>query len=194
VELKKAAGVNELRAPLGEEVLSLRAGDRVTLSGVVYTARDEAHLRMQEEGIPFDPKGAVVYHCGPVIAGERIVAAGPTTSARMDGLTGFLLDAGVRGIIGKGGMGKGVVELLRGRAVYLAFTGGCAALAASRMRLRGVFFPDLGMAEAVWAIELDRLPLVVGIDAHGNDLFGRVWDEAKAQCRAQFHNSTGTPP
>ena len=192
--MKKAAGVKELRAPLGEEVLSLRAGDRVTLSGVVYTARDEAHLRMQDEGIPFDPKGAVVYHCGPVIAGERIVAAGPTTSARMDGLTGFLLDAGVRGIIGKGGMGKGVVELLRGRAVYLAFTGGCAALAASRMRLRGVFFPDLGMAEAVWAIELDRLPLVVGIDAHGNDLFGRVWDEAKAQCRAQFHNSTGTPP
>ena len=192
--MKKAAGVKELRAPLGEEVLSLRAGDRVTLSGVVYTARDEAHLRMQEEGIPFDPKGAVVYHCGPVIAGERIVAAGPTTSARMDGLTGFLLDAGVRGIIGKGGMGKGVVELLRGRAVYLAFTGGCAALAASRMRLRGVFFPDLGMAEAVWAIELDRLPLVVGIDAHGNDLFGRVWDEAKAQCRAQFHNSSGTTP
>ena len=192
--MKKAAGVKELGTPLGEEVLSLRAGDRVTLSGVVYTARDEAHLRMQEEGIPFDPKGAVVYHCGPVIAGGRIVAAGPTTSARMDGLTGFLLDAGVRGIIGKGGMGKGVVELLRGRAVYLAFTGGCAALAASRMRLRGVYFPDLGMAEAVWAIELDRLPLVVGIDAHGNDLFGRVWDEAKAQCRAQFHYSTGTPP
>jgi len=192
--LKKAAGVKELGTPLGEEVLSLRAGDRITLSGVVYTARDEAHLRMQEEGIPFDPKGAVVYHCGPVIAGGRIVAAGPTTSARMDGLTGFLLDAGVRGIIGKGGMGKGVVELLRGRAVYLAFTGGCAALAASRMRLRGVYFPDLGMAEAVWAIELDRLPLVVGIDAHGNDLFGRVWDEAKAQCRAQFHYSTGTPP
>jgi fumarate hydratase subunit beta len=193
-EVKKVTGVKELHTPLGDEVLSLRAGDRVTLSGVVYTARDEAHLRMQEEGIPFDPEGAVVYHCGPVVAGGRIVAAGPTTSARMDSLTGFLLDAGVRGIIGKGGMGKGVVELLRGRAVYLAFTGGCAALAASRMRLRGVYFQDLGMAEAVWAIELDRLPLVVGIDARGNDLFGRVWDKAKAQCQAQFHNSTGTTP
>jgi len=78
--------------------------------------------------------------------------------------------------------------------VYLAFTGGCAALAASRMRLRGVHFPDLGMAEAVWAIELDHLPVVVGIDAHGNDLFGRVWEEAKAQCRARFHNSSGTIP
>jgi fumarate hydratase subunit beta len=180
-------GVTGLRTPLGDEILALRAGDRITLSGTVYTARDEAHLRMQEDGIPFDPRGAVVYHCGPVVAGERIVAAGPTTSARMDALTGFLLDAGVRGIIGKGGMGRNVVELLRGRAVYLAFTGGCAALAASRMRLRGVYFPDLGMAEAVWAIELDHLPLVVGIDAHGTDLFGRVWEEAKAQCQARFH-------
>ena len=184
----------DLTTPLGDGILSLRAGDRVTLSGTVYTARDEAHLRMQREGIPFDPRGAVVYHCGPVVAGGRIIAAGPTTSARMDSLTGFLLDAGVRGIIGKGGMGPEVVELLMGRAVYLAFTGGCAALAASRMQLRGVYFLDLGMAEAVWVIGLDQLPLVVGIDAHGNDLFGRVWEEAKAQCRARFHNSSGTTP
>jgi fumarate hydratase subunit beta len=62
------------------------------------------------------------------------------------------------------------------------------------MRLQGVFFPDLGMAEAVWAIGVDRLPLVVGIDAHGNDLFGRVWEEAKAQCQARFHSSPGTLP
>jgi fumarate hydratase subunit beta len=186
--------VKELTTPLGDEILSLRAGDGVTLSGTVYTARDEAHIRMHREGIPFDPRGAVVYHCGPVVAGEKIVAAGPTTSARMDALTGFLLDAGVRGIIGKGGMGKEVVELLRGRAVYFAFTGGCAALAASRMCLRGVHFPELGMAEAVWAIGVDRLPLVVGIDAHGNDLFGRVREEAKAQCQARFHISLGTSP
>jgi fumarate hydratase subunit beta len=179
--------VIQLTTPLGDEVLSLRAGDRMTLSGIVYTARDEAHLRMKEEGIPFDPRGAVIYHCGPVVAGERIIAAGPTTSARMDSLTGFLIDAGVRGIIGKGGMGREVVDLLRGRGVYLAFTGGCAALAASRMCLKGVYFPDLGMAEAVWVIEVDHLPLVVGIDVHGNDLFGRVWEEAKAQCQARFH-------
>ncbi|HMA04351.1 MAG TPA: FumA C-terminus/TtdB family hydratase beta subunit [Methanomicrobiales archaeon] len=183
-----------LTTPLGEEILSLRAGDRVTLSGTVYTARDEAHLRMQREGIPFDPRGAVVYHCGPVVAGQRIVAAGPTTSARMDDLTGFLLDAGVRGIIGKGGMGRRVADLLRGRGVYFAFTGGCAALAASRMRLQGVRFPDLGMAEAVWVIGIDRLPLVVGIDSHGNDLFERVREEAKAQCQARIHYSQGRTP
>ncbi|MDE2523880.1 MAG: fumarate hydratase C-terminal domain-containing protein, partial [Methanocorpusculum sp.] len=95
-----------LSTPLGAEVLGLRAGDRVLLSGTLYTARDEAHLRILEEGFPFDPVGAVVYHCGPVVDTERnvIVAAGPTTSARMNGLTAPMIDAGVRALIGKGGM------------------------------------------------------------------------------------------
>jgi fumarate hydratase subunit beta len=167
-------------APLGNEVLSLHAGDRVELSGIVYTARDEAHLRMLKEGIPFDPEGAVIYHCGPVVQGDRILAAGPTTSARMNNLSGFLLERGVRALIGKGGMGNLVREQLKDRGVYLAFTGGCAALASSHMTLRGVFFEDLGMAEAVWVIELDHLPLVVGIDAHGNDIFLSVREKAKA--------------
>lgn len=169
----------QLHTPLGNEVLSLKAGDHVELSGLVYTARDEAHLRMQKEGIPFDPEGAVIYHCGPVIKDKTIVAAGPTTSARMNTLSGFLLDKGVRALIGKGGMGSTVKEQLRGRGVYFAFTGGCAALAASHMTLKGVHFPDLGMAEAVWVIELDRLPLVVGIDSAGNDLFSAVQENAK---------------
>jgi fumarate hydratase subunit beta len=182
-----------LRTPLSAEVLGLRAGDRVTLSGIVHTARDEAHGRMQREGIPFDPRGAAVYHCGPVVAGDRILAAGPTTSARLSAFTGFLLDAGVRALIGKGGMSPAVGELLRDRAVYLAFTGGCAVLAASRMRLSGVYFEDLGMAEAVWAIELDRLPLVVGMDAHGGDLFARVGEKAKLQFR-RLSKGTGKEP
>ena len=169
----------QLHTPLGDEVLALRAGDRVELSGIVYTARDEAHLRMQKDGIPFDPKGAVIYHCGPVIRGKTIVAAGPTTSARMNALSGFLFVKGVRALIGKGGMGPAIREQLKGRGVYFAFTGGCAALAASHMTLAGEYFPDLGMAEAVWAIELDRLPLVVGIDSEGNDIFGGVEEHAR---------------
>ena len=92
----------QLHTPLGNEILALRAGDQVELSGLVYTARDEAHLRMQKEGIPFDPKGAVIYHCGPVIQDKRVIAAGPTTSARMNELSGFLFDKGVRALIGKG--------------------------------------------------------------------------------------------
>ncbi len=176
----------ELATPLGDEILDLKAGDRVTLTGMVYTARDEAHLRMQEEGFPFDPEGAAVYHCGPVISGETVIAAGPTTSARMNALTGFLLDAGVRTLIGKGGMSADVLGLLEGRAVYLAFTGGCAALAASRMKVRGVWFEDLGMPEAVWALELDHLPLTVGMDAHGHNLFGDVAARAEAEFAQMF--------
>ena len=99
----------------------------------------------------------------------------------MNRLTGFLIDAGVRALIGKGGMDSGVREQLRGRGVYLAFTGGAAALAASHMTLKGVFFEDLGMAEAVWVIDLDRLPLVVGIDAKGNDIFETVRVRAKKE-------------
>ncbi|HNX18309.1 MAG TPA: FumA C-terminus/TtdB family hydratase beta subunit [Methanoregula sp.] len=169
----------QLRTPLGDEILTLKAGDRVELSGLVYTARDEAHLRMQKDGIPFEPKGAVIYHCGPVVKDNRIVAAGPTTSARMNSLSGFLIERGIPGLIGKGGMDRTVKEQLKGRGVYFAFTGGCAALAASHMTLKGEHFPDLGMAEAVWEIELDRLPLVVGIDAHGNDIFETVRENAK---------------
>jgi len=100
----------------------------------------------------------------------------------MNELSGFLLDAGVRGLIGKGGMGSAVRDQLRGRGVYFAFTGGCAALAASHMRLEGVCFEDLGMAEAIWAIRLERLPLVVGIDYEGNDIF----ETARKKARAVF--------
>jgi fumarate hydratase subunit beta len=171
----------QLHTPLGKEVLDLHAGDHVELSGIVYTARDEAHIRMKVEGIPFDPKGAVIYHCGPVIQDDKVIAAGPTTSARMNDISGFLLDRGVRALIGKGGMGALVREQLKNRGVYLAFTGGCAALASSHMTVKGIFFKDLGMAEAIWVIELDHLPLVVGIDAEGNDLFDKVIQRAKQQ-------------
>ena len=180
----------QLHTPLGKEVLGLHAGDHVELSGIVYTARDEAHIRMKAEGIPFYPEGAVIYHCGPVIQDNRVIAAGPTTSARMNELTGFLLDKGVRALIGKGGMGAKVREQLKNRGVYLAFTGGCAALASSHMKVKGVFFKDLGMAEAIWVIELDHLPLVVGIDAHGNDLFERVIHRANQEYEQKKNRAT----
>jgi fumarate hydratase subunit beta len=176
----------DLRTPLGEEVLTLSAGDRVTLSGIVYTARDEAHMMMMERGIPFDARGAAIYHCGPIIIDGKVVAAGPTTSARMNNLSGFLLDNGVRALIGKGGMGGEVREQLRGRGVYLAFTGGCAALAASSMKHRGVHFEELGMAEAIWMLEFDKVPLVVGIDSKGNDIFDDVSCKAKLQFKSLF--------
>ena len=172
--------MHELITPLGNEVYSLHAGDTVSLSGTIYTARDEAHLRMQEEGIPFVPEGAIIYHCGPVIQGKDIIAAGPTTSARMNPLTAPMLDAGIRGLIGKGGMAANVVEQLRGRGVYFSFTGGCAVLAAKHMKLKGVHYPDLGMAEAIWELELHKLPLIVGIDSYGNSLFADIDERSRA--------------
>jgi fumarate hydratase subunit beta len=178
--------MKHLTTPLGDEVLSLTAGELVTLSGTVYTARDEAHLRMMEDGIPFAPQGSVVYHCGPVIQDDEIVVAGPTTSARMNPLTGFILDAGVKGIIGKGGMSAEVRNQMKGRAVYFAFTGGCANLAAARMKLEGVHYSDLGMAEAVWQIRLDKLPLIVAIDANGGDLFATAIDYAREKFQQMY--------
>lgn len=184
--------MKDLFIPLGEEILDLVAGECITLTGTVYTARDEAHIRMMEEGIPFDPVGSVIYHCGPVIQDNMIVVAGPTTSARMNSLTGFVLDAGIRGIIGKGGMSAEVREQIKGRAVYFAFTGGCANLAAARMQLEGVHYPDLGMAEAVWMIRLDHLPLIVAMDAQGGDLFARVEELAKRVYSELFKDSRFT--
>ncbi len=171
----------KLTTPLGEEIKKLKAGDSILLSGTVYTARDEAHIKMKEKGIPFPPVGAVIYHCGPVIKDGKVIAAGPTTSARMNSLSGFLIDAGVRAFIGKGGMSGEFLTQIKGRAIYLAYTGGCAALAAARMKCTGVHYSDLGMAEAVWEIILDDLPLVVAIDSEGNDLFYDVGEKAKSQ-------------
>lgn len=178
--------MHRLTTPLDEGVLDLTAGDRLTLSGTIYTARDEAHLRMIEEGIPFDPVGAVVYHCGPVIHDGQVVAAGPTTSARMNQLGSFLIEAGVRAFIGKGGMGGPARDALHDRAVYFAFTGGCAALASARMKLAGVYFEDLGMAEAVWVIQLTDLPVIVGIDAHGGDIYRTVTESAEKRYTERY--------
>lgn len=174
VEVMSEVEAIRLTTPLGDEVLDLKAGDRVLLSGTVYTARDEAHLKILESGFPFEPVGATLYHCGPVVQDNVVVAAGPTTSARMNSLTRPMIDAGVRALIGKGGMSADVVSALFGRGVYFAFTGGCAALAASCMTCRGCHYPELGMAEAVWEIELKDMPLVVAIDSKGGNLYSRA--------------------
>ncbi|NJE04019.1 FumA C-terminus/TtdB family hydratase beta subunit [Thermococcus sp. MV11] len=167
----------KLETPLGEEdVLKLRAGDIVLLSGTIYTARDSAHRRilsLPREELPFEPEGAVIYHCGPVVRkrGEsyKVVSAGPTTSARMNLYLEGILGLGVRGIIGKGGMEVGP---FKGRAVYFAFTGGAGSLAArSIKRVKAVHWLDLGIPEALWVLEVEDFPLIVAIDAHGGSLY-----------------------
>lgn len=177
---------HHLTTPLTrDDIMELQAGDIVYLSGTIYTARDEAHLRILEltnkgKPLPFDLEGAALYHCGPLMqkdkGGWRTVAAGPTTSARMTDMTPQVLDNyNVRAIIGKGGM-KNIAPVLEERCVYLAYTGGCAALAVDMIKdVRDVHWLDLGMPEAVWVLEVENFgPLVVGVDAKGRDLYEEV--------------------
>jgi fumarate hydratase subunit beta len=180
-----------LQTPLKiEDIEKLNAGDIVYISGEILTARDEAHARILEmkakgEELPFSLKGAVVYHCGPLMqqteSGWKVVSAGPTTSGRMSKMTPHLLkEYEVRAIIGKGGM-KNVSAALQDRCAYLAYTGGCAALAAELIKeVKTVHWLDLGMPEAVWVLRVQEFgPLIVGIDAKGKDIFAEVREKAE---------------
>jgi len=182
-----------LATPLSkEDILQLNAGDIVYLSGKVLTARDEAHLRILEFGeknkpLPFDLNNAVIYHCGPVMEKSKdgdwnVVAAGPTTSDRMTKMTPKVLETHeIRALIGKGGM-ENLSDIFAQKCVYLSYTGGCAALAVNMIeRVNGVSWEDLGMPEAVWNLTVKEFgPLIVGIDAHGNDIFRDVKERAEA--------------
>ncbi|MFQ5680673.1 MAG: FumA C-terminus/TtdB family hydratase beta subunit [Candidatus Omnitrophota bacterium] len=164
--------MQNLVLPLGRQTIKkLRVGQRVSLSGVVYTARDQAHKRLarameQGNALPFAIKGAAVYYCGPAPArpGSVIGACGPTTSARMDKWTPGLLKAGLSAMIGKGGRSGDVARAIRKyNAVYFLAYGGCGALLSTFVRRAEVFaYPKLG-PEAIWRLEFKDFPLVVGI-------------------------------
>lgn len=178
-----------IAAPLTEElILQLRAGDRVCISGTVYVARDAAHKRMVEalqrgELMPFDLRGQIVYYMGPTPArpGKAIGSAGPTTSGRMDLYTPALLEAGLKGMVGKGKRSLPVREALcRYKAVYFAVPGGVAALLASMVKKAElVAYADLG-PEAILRLELERLPAIVANDAYGGDAY--EIGQAKYRC------------
>ena len=169
-----------LTTPLSRwDVESLHAGDRVLLSGVVYTARDAAHARLialleQGQALPFPTEGQVLYYVGPTPPrpGAPIGSAGPTTSGRMDPYTPALLAAGIKGLIGKGSRSAVVRDaLVQHRAIYFAATGGAGALLARKIKSSEVIaWEDLG-AEAVRRLVFEDFPLVVINDVFGNDLY-----------------------
>jgi len=177
-----------LRTPLSEsDVRRLRVGDIVYLTGVIYTARDAAHRRIVEylkenKPLPFDLRGGVIYHCGPVVAkrGDQwiVLAGGPTTSTRMELYEYEVIEKlGVRMVIGKGGMGKRTAEACaKYGAVYATYTGGAGVLAAQSIkRVLDVYWLDLGIPEAVWVFEVEDFgPLVVAIDSTGRNLIEEV--------------------
>ena len=170
----------KIQAPLAKEVVkTLRAGDRVLISGTIYTARDAAHGRMIEalergEALPFDIAGQVIYYAGPAPAkpGEIIGPCGPTTSGRVDAYTPRLLDLGLTGMIGKGERTDAVVEAMkRNTAVYFAAVGGAAALIAQCVTAAApVAYEDLG-TEAIVRLTVRDLPAVVVIDCEGNNAY-----------------------
>ena len=170
----------KITPPLSDaDVERLRAGDKVLITGVLYTARDAAHKRLVElldkgEKLPFDVKGQIIYYVGPTPPkpGQIIGSAGPTTSGRMDAYTPRLLELGLKGTIGKGQRSAEVVEAMKKyKAVYLAAVGGAAALIAKTIKKAEIVaYEDLG-PEAIRRLEVVDFPAIVVNDINGNDLF-----------------------
>ena len=164
---------------LNSERKNLRAGDRLFLSGTIYTARDAAHQRLlsllnDDKEFPFTLNGAVIYYAGPTPAqqGMAVGSCGPTTAYRMDAFSPVLLDAGLAAMIAKGPRNTEVLDaIVRNKACYFAATGGAGALIAQCIKAAEVIaFEDLG-TESVKRLTVENMPLIVAIDSKGNNLY-----------------------
>lgn len=169
-----------LTPPLtSDDVVDLRAGDRILITGTVLTARDTAHKRIVDliargEDLPVDIKGQIIYFVGPTPTrpGEAIGSAGPTTSYRMDAYSPVLLERGLKGMIGKGPRSPEVIDaMVQHKAVYMAAVGGAAALISKRIESSQVLaYEDLG-PEAIRRLTVRDFPVIVVNDTRGNDLY-----------------------
>lgn len=165
-----------LKTPLNERtLLSLKAGDRVLISGIIYGARDQAHLRLKEEtNLPIDLTGAIIYYVGPTPTkpGQVIGSSGPTSAYRMDTLSVPLMEKGVKGMIGKGNRSQAFQASMRDhKALYFMSIGGTGALLASKIKSKEVvLYEDLG-AEALIALEVEDFPCYVAYDLYGGSIF-----------------------
>lgn len=173
-------GIKEISPPLSDEdIEQLKAGDRVRITGVLYTARDAAHGRLlplieKGERLPIDVRGQIIYYTGPSPArpGDVVGSIGPTTASRMDRYTPALLKLGLKGTIGKGYRGPAVKEALKQyRAVYFGAIGGAGAVLSEFVKkLAVVAYADLG-TEAIRRLEVEGFPAIVVNDCHGGDLY-----------------------
>lgn len=182
--------VIQLETPITEDqVRELKVGDTVELSGRLFTGRDAVHHRLHHgEKPPVDLKGQIIYHCGPVMVEDNgkwvCKAAGPTTSAREEPYQWEVMrDHGIRGVIGKGGMGPKTLQGCKDYGcVYLHAIGGAAQVAAQRIvGVDGVDWMDLGSPEAIWHLRVDKFPVIVTMDSHGNSLHKDVFDASAAK-------------
>ena len=178
----------QLTAPFSEEkIRALKVGDEVLITGLVFTGRDAVHKHFYECGdlsFGVDLKDGIIYHCGPVVMKEpdgswKVTAAGPTTSIREEPYQADIIGRfGVRGVIGKGGMGDKTLAACREHGcVYLHAIGGAAQVLAECVRkVRGVsFLEQFGSPEAVWELEVEGFPAVVTMDSHGRSLHREVF-------------------
>lgn len=177
-----------LSTPIDEATIrSLKVGDTVEISGLVYTGRDAVHHRLhQGTPPPVNLQGQIIYHCGPVMVEENggyiCKAAGPTTSAREEPYQWEVMrDHGIRAVIGKGGMGPKTLEgCEKYGCVYLHAIGGAAQVCAERIvAVEGVDWLDLGSPEAVWHLRVERFPAIVTMDSHGGSLHKNVAEDSE---------------
>lgn len=181
-----------LRTPLTEaQVRSLKVGDMVLVSGRTYTGRDAVHHHLMEHEPPVDLRGAMLYHCGPVVAREgdgwRVTAAGPTTSIREEPYQADVITRyGVRAVVGKGGMGgRTLAALKEAGAVYLNAIGGAAQFYARTIKsVDGVSLLEFGTPEAMWHLTVEDFPAIVTMDSHGNSLHREVEQESARELAA----------
>lgn len=172
--------MKKINTPLTKaDAVSLTSGERVILSGTIYTARDAAHKRLielieQKKSLPFPIEGSVIYYVGPTPAppGRVIGSSGPTTSYRMDAYSPRLLDIGLLGMIGKGDRSPEVIKsMIKNKAVYFAAIGGAAALISKHIISAEIIaYEDLG-AEAIRKLEIKDMPVIVAIDSRGNSIY-----------------------
>lgn len=162
-----------------EEINKLKIGDEILLSGIIYTARDQAHKILVEainrkNKLPLNLKSQIIYYCGPTkTAKNKIIGScGPTTSSRMDEFTPALLKSGLKAMIGKGSRSKDVIKAIKKyKAVYFLAPAGCGALLAKKvLKAKPIAYKDLG-PEAIYKLEVKDFPLIVAVDSKGKSIY-----------------------
>lgn len=176
-----------IRLPINKkDVLKLHVGDYVLLNGVIITGRDRVHKYLSENKkkikLVYDLNGLVIYHCGPVVKktkdGYKVISAGPTTSKRMEMYEDIIISRyGIRGVMGKGGMGDKTIKSMKSHGcVYLSTIGGAGTYLAERIKkvLDVWMLKEFGMVEAMWLFEVENFPAIVTIDAYGKSLHEEI--------------------
>jgi len=166
------------------EIKKLRVGDEVLLSGRIFTCRDQAYNYLLKHNFP-QIKNSVIYHAGPLVQENIPISAGPTTSARFMKRSILLIKKyGIKAFIGKGGMDDDAVKkAMENKAVYLAAVGGAGVLYAKAMKIKNIYLRQLGMADAIWEIEVKDFPLIVAMDSHGNSIYHDIYLNSKKKVK-----------